>query len=120
DVCEQRIELLCDKTERLVNIQRSDHPVRKLRVWMLGDIIEGELIFPGQPHLIDSSLYRQVTVDGPRICANYLRRMLALFEEVEVVCVIGNHGRLGGRASRDYNPETNADRMLYRILQMMF
>ena len=34
--------------------------------------------------------------------------------------MIGNHGALGGRSRRDYNPETNADRMLGKILSTMF
>ena len=120
DMCEQRIEEYADKVIKLTNIQRADHPVRKLHIWALGDIVEGELIFPGQGHLIDSSLYRQVTIDGPRILGNFLRRMLSEFESVHFVGVIGNHGALGGRARRDYDPETNADRMLYRIIQQIF
>lgn len=118
-VCAERVELYGDKVIRLAGIQRADHPVKNLHVWLLGDLIEGELIFPGQSHLIDASLYRQVVVDGPRILAGFLRKMLAHFESVHVTAVIGNHGRIGGRASRDYDPESNADRMLYRITQMV-
>jgi len=119
-ICEERVEVYADKVLRLTEIQRADHPVKELRVWLLGDIVEGELIFPGQSFLIDASLYRQVTVDGPRILGNFLRRMLPHFEKINVVGVIGNHGSLGGRARRDYSPETNADRMLYRILETLF
>lgn len=116
EVCEKRIEEYGNKVLELAEIQRADHPVRDLRVWILGDIVEGELIFPGQQHLIDSSLYRQVTVDGPRILRGFLRKMLATFEKVHVTAVIGNHGALGGRSRRDYDPESNADRMLYRVV----
>lgn len=112
--CEERIEVYGDKLLRLTEIQRSAHPVEDLHVWLLGDHVEGELIFPGQSHLVDSSLYRQVSVDGPRILLNFLRRMLGHFKQIKVVGVIGNHGALGGRARRDYNPESNADRMLYQ------
>jgi hypothetical protein len=119
-VCEERVERYAKKVMQLTDIQRADHPVKKLRVYILGDIVEGELIFPGQAHLIDASLYRQVTVDGPRIMGNFLRKMLTHFEEVHVVAVIGNHGALGGKSRRDYDPETNADRMLYRIVQHIF
>lgn len=119
EVCEERIELYAEKLIRMVEVQRKDHPIKQLNVWLLGDIIEGELIFPGQSFLIDSSLYRQVTVDGPRILGNFLRKMMTVFESVHVVGVIGNHGRLGGRSARDMNPESNADRMLYRIVQQI-
>jgi DNA repair exonuclease SbcCD nuclease subunit len=46
--------------------------------------------------------------------------MLEHFEKVVFVGVIGNHGALGGRSRRDHDPETNGDRMLYRIVQLMF
>lgn len=115
EVCEQRIVTLADKVRRLTAIQRADHPVRECHVLALGDMIEGELIFPGQAHRIDSSLYRQVTVDGPRILAGFLRSMLADFDRVTVWSVDGNHGALGGPFRRDYHPESNGDRMLYRI-----
>lgn len=45
-VCEERIALYADKVIELTEIQRKAHPVRKCRVWALGDLVEGELIFP--------------------------------------------------------------------------
>jgi len=119
-VCEERIEAYAEKVISLTEIQRADHPVRKIHVWALGDIVEGELIFPGQSFLIDGGIYRQVTVDGPRILRNFLNRMLEYFDEVIFTGIIGNHGSLGGKSRRDHDPETNADRMLYRIVSLMF
>ena len=115
EVCAERIEKMAEKVRRLTAIQRADHPVRECHVFLLGDVIEGELVFPGQSHRIDSSLYRQVTVDGPRILAGFLRSMLAEFQTVTVWSVDGNHGALGGPFRKEYHPESNGDRMLYRI-----
>lgn len=120
DACEQRVETFSDKVLELTAIQRSDHPVREAHVFALGDLIEGEMIFPGQAHRIDSSLYRQVTVDGPRILANFLRRMLSSFDHVTVHAVDGNHGAIGGPVRREMHPESNGDRMLYQIVRMLF
>lgn len=119
EVCEQRVALYAEKVEQLAGIQRADHPVREVRVWLLGDLVEGELIFPGQAHRIDSSLYRQVVVDGPRILSDFLRRMLGAFDRVHVTAVIGNHGAIGGPVRRESHPETNADTMLYRIVEQI-
>ena len=116
EVCEQRVQRYAAKVQTLADIQRSDHPVRELRVWLLGDLVEGELIFPGQAHRIDASLYRQVVVDGPRILGDFLRSMLAAFDRVHVTAVIGNHGAIGGPVRRESHPETNADMMLARIV----
>jgi hypothetical protein len=77
------------------------------------------MIFPGQAHLIDASLYRQVMDDGPRILTGFIRRMLSDFEQVHVVGVIGNHGAIGGVSRRDYHPETNADAMLYEVARLI-
>ena len=114
-VCEERIQEYAQKVLRLTEIQRSHHPVNEARVYLLGDLVEGELIFPGQSHRIDGSLFRQVITDGPRILAGLLRTLATSFEKVHVVGVIGNHGRLGGRESGDYHPETNADAMMYEV-----
>jgi hypothetical protein len=119
-VCEKRIETFANKVIDLTNIQRADHPVDEIRIWALGDIVEGELIFPGQSFLVDGGLYRQVTVDGPRIMRKFINTMLENFKKVTFVGVIGNHGAIGGRSRRDHDPETNADRMLYRIVELMY
>lgn len=111
EVCERRIEEYGDKVIRLTNIQRKDHPVRDLRVWLLGDMVEGEMIFPGQAHLIDSSVFHQAMRTGPRILGNFLRRMAGYFETVAVTAVIGNHGRNGRKG--EFNLNTNWDRVLY-------
>lgn len=118
DVCEERIERYGEKTASLVEIQRADHPVAEVRVYLLGDLVEGELIFPGQAHLVDASLYRQVLVDGPRILSGFLRRLSSVFERVRVVGVVGNHGSLGGRARKDYHPESNADSMMMEATRL--
>ena len=117
-VCEERIERYAEKVLKLTDIQRADHPVREARLWCLGDLIEGSDIFPGQPYLIDASLYRQVVVDGPRILGNLIRRLLSSFDRLTVTAVPGNHGRIGRKG--DHDGETNADRMLYRITQQLF
>ena len=119
EVCASRVALLAEKVQRLTHIQRADHPVKELRVYLLGDIVEGELIFPGQSYRIDASLFRQVMVDGPQILGDFLRSMLATFEKVRVVGVIGNHGQIGGRNWKDSHPETNADSMLYETTRIM-
>lgn len=116
EVCEERVQRYAEKVAALSDIQRADHPVREVRVWLLGDLVEGELIFPGQSHRIDASLYRQVVVDGPRILGSFLRTMLARFDSVHVTAVIGNHGAIGGPVRRETHPESNADMMLARIV----
>lgn len=120
DVLAERIELYTEKLIEITNIQRAHHNVDNLHVWFLGDIVEGEEIFPGQSHLIDSGLYRQVGVNGPEIIVSFLRTALENFKHVHVTGVIGNHGAVGGRARKQHDPETNMDRLLYKIVEHIF
>jgi len=120
EIAEKRVIEYANKIVELTNLQRNAHPVNKCVVLAAGDIVEGELIFPGQSHLIDSSLYHQVTVDGPRILTKFFDILLANFKEVDVHWVIGNHGSLGGRARKDYHPDSNSDRMLGKIMSMVY
>lgn len=117
-VCEERVNKYADKVELLTNVQRSDHPVRECHIHLLGDTLEGELVFPGQAHRIDASLYRQLLVDGPRILGGFVRRMSALFDIVKVMGVFGNH-TIGGRERRDMHPESNLDAMLYQVTRLI-
>lgn len=113
DICAKRIKQYAERVRRLTDIQRADRPINRCVVFVLGDICEGELIFPGQEHRIDASLFRQVMLDGPEILGTLVRELLAYFPEVVVWDVIGNHGALGGPGRKHYHPESNADAMLY-------
>jgi len=116
-VCRERITMLGKKLVRITTIHRADHPVRHLRIWILGDIVEGEDIFQGQAHLIDSGLFRQVGVNGPEILRDLILFLLNHFETIHVTAVIGNHGQI---RRKEFNPETNMDRLLYQIVAYMF
>jgi hypothetical protein len=120
EIAEQRVQLYADKIIRLTELQRASHPIRRAKIYMLGDLIEGELIVPSHPHQVDSSVYAQVALNGPRILVNFIQRMLETFEAVDIVSVPGNHGDVGGASRKQYNPETNFDRMLSKIVEQMF
>src|SRR5690606_37078025 len=60
-----------------------------------------------------------VGVDGPEILRDFFLSMLTEFDSIHVAAVIGNHGRLSSRL-KSINPETNMDRLLYKILDLMF
>lgn len=119
-ICEDRINKYADKILSITDVQRRHHPVHEARIYMLGDLIEGELIFPGQAHSIDASMFRQVMIDGPRIFGGFINKLLAGFQKIHIVCIPGNHGHVGGRVRKDYNLETNSDRMLYFFLKEIF
>ncbi len=112
-VCLDRVR---DYAEKIIEIGRRTGTTR-CAVPMLGDMVEGVDIFPGQQWLIDTTLYRQVFDTTPVILVEFLRKLLTWFEHVEVHAVQGNHGRLGRKGQ--FGPEDNADKMVYRIVKLM-
>lgn len=117
DVAAERVARYADKVIDLAKIQETHHPVRHAVVPILGDVVEGVDIFPGQQWLIDSTLYAQVFQTTPTILVTFLRRLLTHFDTVAVHAVQGNHGRLGRRGM--FGPEDNADKMTYRVAELM-
>jgi hypothetical protein len=117
DVCRERVMRYARKIVELTEIQRKDHPVRVCHVGMLGDMIEGVDIFPGQAYLLDSTLYQQLMKTTPQILVEFVRYLLAHFDRVVVWAVQGNHGRIGRKGT--FGPEDNADRMLYYLLSLL-
>lgn len=116
-VAARRVQAYAEKIISISQIQERHHPVRTCRVAMLGDMVEGVDIFPGQQWLIDSTLYAQLFNTTPVIIVDFVRILLTHFDTVEVYAVDGNHGRIGRKGT--FGPEDNADRMVYRIVELM-
>lgn len=114
-VCEERVQEYAQTVIKLARIQNEHHPVRECRLYLTGDLVEGEGIFPTQAHLIDGGLYRQIA-NGIRILSDLILSLLTHFDKVHVVGVIGNHGSVR-IASGTTDPETNMDRLLYMVVK---
>ena len=115
-VCEERILKSMRKTIKIAELRRSRAKIDNLRIYIGGDIVEGEDIFPHQAHEIDSPLYDQACVNGPRILAKAILMAVEAFPNVWVGEVDGNHGRNGPRGTRS-SPKTNWDKVLSNTLR---
>lgn len=117
EVTAARVRRYAEKAVKLIELQRSHHPVNEAHIFLLGDLLEGEEIFPGQAHRIDASLYVQL-FSTATLLAEVVRTIAATVPKVIVRGATGNHGALGGPIRRAYHPETNADAMLYNIARL--
>lgn len=116
-VARARVLKYAQKIVEISKVQEQHHPVRHCIVPLLGDVVEGVDIFPGQQWLIDSTLYAQIFNTTPVVLADFCRILLAHFDTVTVYAVDGNHGRIGRKGT--FGPEDNADKMVYRVLQLL-
>ena len=117
-ICSNRIDTYGEKILEITDIQRKSKKINKAHIWLLGDIIEGTDIFPGQAWLVDSGLYKQILDHGLKTLSNLIRTLLTSFETIHITGVIGNHGRLGRIGQHSY--DDNGDRMLYKVCEMLF
>jgi len=101
---ERLIKQSIEKTIRIADIHRQDHPVKEVVLMLGGDLVENTTIFPSQVYEVDSDVMSQF-VDVSRILIDITRTLLANFEKVTVVCEPGNHGRIGkfGELPKDIN-----------------
>lgn len=116
--CRTRMQLLARKVMQITGVRRTHAAIDELRIYLGGDLLEGEQIFPTQAHQIDCSLFRQALRDGPAVYAELVLSLTQYFRKVRVVCVAGNHGRNGGKHTTS-SPETNWDNVLYDVVRHM-
>jgi hypothetical protein len=117
DVMRRRVHEFIDKSERITDIQRADHPVRDGIVLFGGDMGEGLFNYPTQAFEVDASIFGQ-WVGVSRLLAESVQRALGIYDEVWVFDEDGNHGRIGSK--RDGVPKSdNLDRMAYATARLM-
>ena len=117
DVMRTRVLQFCDVAEKITTMQRADHPVRDCVVAFGGDMVEGLFNFPTQPFEIDQTIFGQyVTVS--RLIVDVVRRALAMYDAVKVVCEWGNHGRIGSKRAAVPLAD-NFDRMCYELARQL-
>lgn len=113
-------EILVDQINTLrdtvLSICARYHPnVRRLNIFFLGDIIEGQAIFPGQLRSIDMHAVQQVLFCWERF-AEFQAALARHFQEVRCWGTCGNHGRVSGRPG-EFSPLSNFDYLLYMMWQ---
>lgn len=101
---------------RIVGLLRKGYKITKLNVFLLGDVVDGDMIYPGQAHSIEMPVIDQIYQLGFPMLRDFFLLMTKLFKTVEVHCIYGNHGRVNKYASR----KTNFDYVLYKQLEVYF
>lgn len=97
----------------IVGIESELYNNVELDIFMLGDIVDGETIFPSQPFNIDKSAFEQAKIFAIAV-VNKLIFLRQYFPKINVYCVYGNHGRSGKYNSRI----TNWDNVMYTIMEV--
>ncbi len=99
-------------------LQENEYKLRKLVVFVLGDIITNDRIFPEQTFEIEKCVGLQIW-DAIPVWVQFFNNLLRIYEEIEIVCVVGNHGR-SNPAHYNEPVENNFEYFIYRTWQKQF
>jgi len=100
DIFRQRLNQLAYKIMKIASLQRRAHPISKLVIMELGDMIHGELVGK-QVNLdeLECPAHEQILdIFAPAFC-EFLANLYQHYSSVEVIGVEGNHGWPGGKES---------------------
>ena len=97
EVTEAQYRHLAKSTLTIWDIQRRSVPWRRAHIIDLGDAVEGSNMRPSQHRIVDPLVAQQAAAYG-RMQAEYVAKLLTVFEHVTLERVPGNHGRVSEKA----------------------
>jgi len=108
-----RMNLWAEKICLFRDQDKASLGLNKLCLYMLGDHMDGELIYKGQAYNIDLITMEQFMLAFTTY-VDIILFLASVFPEVEIFCVMGNHGRLGKKG--EAHQKSNFDYLLYKML----
>lgn len=116
DIFRYRLRLYLAGILEVVTRHRKAYGVPHAHVWLGGDLIEGDTIFPSQMAFIDSNVLSQFFMIQYEVTA-FLMELARRFEKVSVFTTVGNHGRVSSpKLNNDF---VNWEFILYRNIQWL-
>jgi len=115
EVAKQRIHSILDQVEMLVDLHRQHSSIEVCHVAILGDMVSGyglhdDLDLSNEVHIADQ------VIETSNILTECLLRLGKLFKQVNVYCVVGNHGRT--QKQKHYKNITSSyDYLAYKITE---
>ena len=92
DIFNRRLHGWATQLLNLVELRRNVAPIDKLIIPMLGDMVSGDIHEELARTNIDNCM--QQMIRGANLIAQALMFLAPHFKEIEVPCVVGNHGRM--------------------------
>lgn len=114
DIAKLRAELLCGRCIDLFqnHISRGTE-ITQINLIITGDMVDGNLVYPGQAYRTEFSPPRQVIL-AANILRNYILSLMEFKLPIFIDAVPGNHGI---PKVKEWDPTANWDLMLYMIIE---
>jgi hypothetical protein len=119
-IFKDELQVLQDSIIEIHGILSNSYSLKKLVIFVLGDMITNDRIFDFQVWEVEKCVGLQIW-DGVSYFTKFFNNLLAVYDTIEVVGVTGNHGRSQILKTSDDEPvENNFEYHLYRIWQKQF
>ena len=109
----KRLEIYKHSLLKILSLHRNLYPINRLEIMFVGDIIDNTQIFPGQPWESDAETILQLEIAYKEF-ARMIMEIEPNFEEININCVPGNHGRISWTESK----HTNWDMVFYKMIEI--
>jgi len=118
NIFRKEMGILQNSIEQIHDILSHSYNLKELTIFLLGDIVTNDRIFPEQTFEIEKVVGDQV-FDAVTYLTKFITNLLNLYEKITVVGVVGNHGR--SNPTHYSEPvENNFEYFLYKMLQKQF
>lgn len=114
DIFLEEMDVFKGKVKTFIDIYRSSANINKIVINFLGDVVEGEGIFPTQHNYVDKVVIDQVLL-GVMHFTEFILWCNTIAPNVEVFAIPGNHGRV----SKVAHHRVNWDYIAYTMMQII-
>jgi predicted phosphodiesterase len=92
DVFRKELFTLEKSVKEIHSILSNSYSLKELNIFMLGDLITNDRIFPEQSFEIEKVVGLQIW-DAINYFTKFFNNLLSIYEKINIICVVGNHGR---------------------------
>ena len=118
DIFKKELNELLDSIINIHGLLQNSYKLKKLVIHFLGDLITNDRIFPEQSFEIEKVVGLQIW-DVINYFSKFFIQLLNIYEEIEIVGVVGNHGR---SLPNSYSEpvENNFEYFIYKMWEKQF
>ena len=118
DIAKQELEKLQRGIFKIYDILKPSYKLRELTINIMGDIITNDRIFEEQTFEIEKVVGLQIW-DVINYFSQFFVNLLNLYEKINVVCTVGNHGRSNPSHYSEV-VENNFEYFIYKVWEKQF
>ena len=117
-IFEHELSVLLKSVIQIHKLLSNAYNLKKLTIFIMGDIVTNDRIFEEQVFEIEKVVGLQVW-DAINYLTYAINTLLSVYEKIDVVCVVGNHGR-SLPDSYEEPVQNNYEYFIYKSLEKQF